>query len=150
MTAPPAGQPHDLIHLLTRAERLLGRRLTAILDTEGCSLDAWRVITLLSDGSGHHMTEIAEHAFLPPATLTKLIDHLVDEGAVYRRVDEIDRRRIRAHLTPRGRRLHQRVSQQVDASMAGLPATSSERELLQELLTRFADSLDSPKTLEAA
>ena len=63
-----------------RHERLLGRRLTAILDTEGCSLDAWRVITLLSDGSGHHMTEIAEHAFLPPATLTKLIDHLVDEG----------------------------------------------------------------------
>jgi DNA-binding MarR family transcriptional regulator len=150
MTEPPAGQPDDLIHLLTRAERLLGRRLTAFLDTKGYSLDAWRVITLLSDGSGHHMTEIAEHAFLPPATLTKLIDHLVDEGVVYRRVDEIDRRRIRAHLTPRGRRLHQRVTQQVDASMAALPATSGERELLHELLTRFVDSLDSPKTLEAA
>ena len=28
MTAPLAGRPHDLIHLLTRAERLLGRRVT--------------------------------------------------------------------------------------------------------------------------
>src|SRR2546430_10742438 len=85
MTAPPARQPLDLMQLLTRAERLMARRLTAILDTEGYSLEAWRVITLLADGTGHHMTEIAEHAFLPPATLTKLVDLLVDNNVVYRR-----------------------------------------------------------------
>jgi DNA-binding MarR family transcriptional regulator len=89
------------------------------------------------------MTEIAEHAFLPPATLTKLIDHLVDDNLVYRRVDEHDRRRICAHLTPRGRKLHQRVSQQIEASVATLPTASGERELLEQLLARLVDSLDS-------
>ncbi|MGI5175859.1 MarR family winged helix-turn-helix transcriptional regulator [Dactylosporangium sp. CA-152071] len=142
MTISRTPQPQDLIRLLTRAERLLGRRLAAILDTEGCTPEAWRVITLLSDGAGHHMTEIAEHAFLPPATLTKLLDHLVEENLVYRRIDEIDRRRIRAHLTPRGRRLHQRVSQRVEASMAALPAADGDHDLLEALLTRLVDSLE--------
>src|SRR2546430_2758260 len=100
MTAPPARQPLDLMQLLTRAERLMARRLTAILDTEGYSLEAWRVITLLADGTGHHMTEIAEHAFLPPATLTKLVDLLVDNNVVYRRGDDPGRRRRRPLLTP--------------------------------------------------
>jgi hypothetical protein len=49
MAAPGTRQPPDLMQLLTHAERLLGRRLAAILDAHGCSLDAWRVITLLSD-----------------------------------------------------------------------------------------------------
>ncbi|MEV0565929.1 MarR family transcriptional regulator [Dactylosporangium sp. NPDC050588] len=142
MTISRTPQPQDLIRLLTRAERLLGRRLATVLDAEGCTPEAWRVITLLSDGAGHHMTEIAEHAFLPPATLTKLLDHLVEENLVYRRIDEIDRRRIRAHLTPRGRRLHQRVSQRVDASMAALPAAAGDHDLLEELLTRLVDSLE--------
>ncbi|WP_433605516.1 MarR family winged helix-turn-helix transcriptional regulator [Dactylosporangium sp. CA-139114] len=144
MTDARAGRPQDLTQLLTRAERLLSRRLTTILDVEGHSLDAWRVISLLSDGAGHHMTEIAEHAFLPPATLTKLVDHLVEDNLVYRRGDEIDRRRVRAHLTPRGRRLHQRISQQIDASTSTLAIAAGERELLQELLTSLLDALDDP------
>ncbi|HEX6683307.1 MAG TPA: MarR family transcriptional regulator [Candidatus Limnocylindrales bacterium] len=150
MTAVPTGQPQDLIQLLTRAERLLSRRLAAILEAQGCTLDAWRVISLLSDGTGHHMTEIAEHAFLPPGTLTKLMDELVDDNIVYRRVDEIDRRRIRAHLTPRGRRLHQRISQQVKAGMAALPMARSDRELAAGLLTRLIGSLEGSAQLETS
>jgi DNA-binding MarR family transcriptional regulator len=130
------------MHLLTRAERLLARRLTLTLAEEGHTLDGWRVLSLLSDGTGHHMTEIAEHAFLPPATLTKLVDHLVDDNLVYRRVDDLDRRRIRAYLTPRGRRLHQQVSQRVAASVAELPIAEGDQELLSALLARVADCLD--------
>lgn len=141
MTAPTSRQPSDLMQLLTRAERLLARRFTAILDAEGYTLDAWRVITLLSDGTGRHMTDIAEHAFLPPATLTKLVDHLVDDNLVYRRVDDLDRRRIRAYLTPRGRRLYQRLSLDMHASLAQVAIASGEQELLEELLTRLVDSL---------
>jgi hypothetical protein len=56
------------MRLLTRAERLLARRLTTILAAEGRTLDAWRVITLLADGKGHFMTELSERAFLPPGS----------------------------------------------------------------------------------
>src|SRR4051812_48064257 len=101
----------DLMQLLTRAERLLARRLTAILDAEGHTLESWRVIPLLADGAGHFMTELADQAFLPPASLTRLVDQLVEENLLYRRVDDADRRRIRAYLTARGHRLHQRVDE---------------------------------------
>jgi DNA-binding MarR family transcriptional regulator len=129
----------DLMRLLTQAERLMSRRLAAILADEGQTLDAWRVISLLADGRGHFMTELAESAFLPPGSLTRLVDHLVDTNLIYRRVDDADRRRIRAHLTPRGHRLHQRIA---DAVRDALPAD----EELEERLGRLIGDLTRPVT----
>ncbi|GIM88914.1 MarR family transcriptional regulator [Paractinoplanes toevensis] len=127
----------DLMELLTRAERLMARRLAAILAAEGQSLDAWRVISLLADGRGHFMTELADGAFLPPGSLTRLVDHLVDTNLLYRRIDDADRRRIRAYLTPRGHRLHQRVA---DAVRESLPAD----EELELRLAALVDDLAAP------
>ncbi|AZP15699.1 MarR family winged helix-turn-helix transcriptional regulator [Streptomyces aquilus] len=140
---PPSSprQPRDLMQLLTRAERLAARRLQAALDEEGCSLDAWRVLGLLSDGQGHHMTAIAEAAFLPPPTLTKLVDHLVDQNLVHRRVDPLDRRRILAHLTPRGQEYWRRVDRAVRADWPAL--SDGDEELLRGLLERLAATVDA-------
>jgi DNA-binding MarR family transcriptional regulator len=150
MSAPLTGQARsakvtspDLISLLAHTQRLMSRRLTAILDDEGCPPDAWRVLTLLADGDGHPMTEIADFAFLPPATLTKLVDHLVEHNLVYRRVDPVDRRRIRAYLTTRGHAVHQRVSERLHASMRELPMPAGDQEALSGLLTVLVESLRS-------
>ncbi|MEV2195293.1 MarR family transcriptional regulator [Streptomyces phaeochromogenes] len=128
------------MHLLTRAERLAARRLQAALDEHGCSLDAWRVLSLLSDGEGHPMAAVAEAAFLPPPTLTKLVDQLVDQNLVYRRVDPLDRRRILAHLTPRGEDYWRRVDREVRTQWPVL--SDGDDELLRGLLHRLADTLD--------
>jgi DNA-binding MarR family transcriptional regulator len=128
------------MQLLTRAERLAARRLQSVLDEHGCSLDAWRVLSLLSDGEGHYMTAVAEAAFLPPATLTKLVDHLVDQNLVYRRVDPLDRRRILAHLTPRGETYWRRIGREVRASLPVL--SEGDDELLRGLLERLVDTLE--------
>ncbi|GGS57096.1 MarR family winged helix-turn-helix transcriptional regulator [Streptomyces violaceus] len=139
MPTPPPRRPDDLVQLLTRAERLAARRLQAVLEEEGCSLDAWRVLALLSDGEGHHMTAIAEAAFLPPPTLTKLVDQLVDQNLLHRRVDPFDRRRVLAHLTPRGRVYWQRVEQAV---RTGRPTLGDgDDELLRSLLDQLAAAL---------
>ncbi|MCX4405468.1 MarR family winged helix-turn-helix transcriptional regulator [Streptomyces sp. NPDC059837] len=144
MASRSARQPQDLMRLLTRAERLAARRLEAVLDEDGCSLDAWRVLVLLSDGEGHHMTAVAEAAFLPPATLTKLVDQLVDQNLVHRRVDPLDRRRILAHLTPRGQTYWRRLDREVRARCPVL--SDGEDELLRGLLERLADTLDAAPT----
>jgi DNA-binding MarR family transcriptional regulator len=136
MASRSARQPQDLMRLLTRAERLAARRLEAVLDEDGCSLDAWRVLALLSDGEGHHMTAVAEAAFLPPATLTKLVDQLVD----HRRVDPLDRRRILAHLTPRGQTYWRHLDREVRTRCPVL--SDGEDELLRGLLERLVDTLD--------
>ncbi|MEU6916713.1 MarR family winged helix-turn-helix transcriptional regulator [Streptomyces olindensis] len=140
MPTPPARRPDDLVQLLTRAERLAARRLQAVLAEEGCSLDAWRVLALLSDGEGHHMTAVAEAAFLPPPTLTKLIDQLVDQNVVHRRVDPFDRRRVLARLTPRGQEYWQRVDRAVRAGWPGLD--EGDDDLLRSLLDRLAATLE--------
>lgn len=140
MPTSSARRPSDLVQLLTRAERLAARRLQAALEEEGCALDAWRVLGLLSDGQAHHMTAIAEAAFLPPPTLTKLVDHLVDQNLVHRRVDPLDRRRILAHLTPRGEEYWRRVDRAVRADWPAL--SDGDDELLKALLDRLADTLD--------
>ncbi|MEU0387822.1 MarR family winged helix-turn-helix transcriptional regulator [Streptomyces chartreusis] len=139
MPTPPSRRPDDLVQLLTRAERLAARRLQAVLEKEGCSLDAWRVLALLSDGEGHHMTAIAEAAFLPPPTLTKLVDQLVDQNLVHRRVDPFDRRRVLAHLTPRGQEYRQRLDRAVRADWP--PLGEGDDELLRSLLDRLAATL---------
>jgi DNA-binding MarR family transcriptional regulator len=131
----------DLMQLLTRAERLLARRLATILEAEGHTLDGWRVISLLADGNGHFMTELADRAFLPPASLTRLVDHLIDDNLLYRRVDDVDRRRIRAYLTPRGLRLYQRVGREVQDSLAGLPVEGDDQARLERLLTTLIEGL---------
>ncbi|MEU2267432.1 MarR family transcriptional regulator [Streptomyces olindensis] len=145
MPTPPPRRPDDLVQLLTRAERLAARRLQAVLAEEGCSLDAWRVLALLSDGEGHHMTAIAEAAFLPPPTLTKLVDQLVDQNLVHRRVDPFDRRRVLARLTPRGQEYWQRVDRAVRVGWP--PLGEGDDDLLRSLLDRLAAALEQQATV---
>ncbi|MGW0842365.1 MarR family winged helix-turn-helix transcriptional regulator [Streptomyces sp. NPDC002787] len=139
-----ARRPEELLHLLTRAERLSVRRVQSVLDEFDCSVEAWRVLDLLSDGQGRNMTALAEHAFLPAPSLTKLIDQLVDQNLVFRRVDPTDRRRVLAHLTPRGMERRQLLDREVRADWAELGPLLAEEdgERLELLLDRLARTLE--------
>lgn len=143
-----ARRPQELLHLLTRAERLSVRRVQSVLDEFDCSVEAWRVLDLLSDGQGHNMTALADHAFLPAPSLTKLIDHLVDQNLVYRRVDPVDRRRVLAHLTPRGMQRWQQLVREVRADWAELEPLLGEEEgaRLETLLDRLAATLEEGRS----
>ncbi|MEU1677805.1 MarR family transcriptional regulator [Micromonospora zamorensis] len=133
------GAPADLLRSLTRAERLLSRRLGAVLAEDALSIEAWRVLCLLADGQGHPMSEVSAEASLPPGTLTKLVDQLVDRNLVFRRIDPMDRRRIRAYLTVRGRREHDRLDERVRANLAelGMPQVDDLTVQLADLIGRL-------------
>jgi MarR family transcriptional regulator, organic hydroperoxide resistance regulator len=131
------GSAADLLPLLTRAERLLSRRVGGVLAAESLTIEAWRVLCLLADGRGHPMSEVAAEASLPPGTLTKLVDQLVDRNLVFRRIDPIDRRRIRAYLTVRGRREHERLSARIRDELAELPDDTDLAGLLDALIGRL-------------
>ncbi|WP_133915396.1 MarR family winged helix-turn-helix transcriptional regulator [Streptomyces sp. NBC_00582] len=140
-----ARRPQELLHLLTRAERLAVRRVQSVLDEFDCSVEAWRVLDLLSDGQGHNMTALADHAFLPAPSLTKLMDQLVDQNLVYRRVDPADRRRVLAHLTPRGKQRWQLLAREVRADWKDLENLPAGEEL-DGLLTQLAEALEGRLT----
>lgn len=84
----------------------MARSVEGALGPGGPTLEQWRVLDLLADGEGHPMTEIAGHAMVPPPTLTKIVDRLIESSLVYRRPDETDRRRILVFLSEHGTRQH--------------------------------------------
>lgn len=101
---------------LGRAAHRVERRIDELVrPPHGPGLDAWRVLDLLADGDGHPMSEIAGHAMVPAPTLTKIVDRLVERGLVYRRPDEIDRRRVLVLIAARGRELHDGLAPRVAA-----------------------------------
>lgn len=101
--------------LLSSAERRLSQRIEQALGRSGVTLEQWRVMCCLSDGSGHAMSEIARHALVPAPTLTKHVDKLTERGLVYRRPDEQDRRRVLVYMAARGSRLFSRLDDAVRA-----------------------------------
>lgn len=133
----------DLARVLSLVERRVAARLATTLGEAGCGIDEWRVLTLLADGRGHPMSEIAGHALLPPPTLTKLIDRMVSANQVYRRVDATDRRRVLVLLTARGREQHDALAASVDAEWGRMAEAvgGEELALLGALLNRIADRL---------
>jgi DNA-binding MarR family transcriptional regulator len=132
----------DLAWLLSQVAHQLTQRLRAVLHTEGLTLDQWRVLRLLADGTGHTMREVADYAMLPAPTLTKAVDQLVSANLVYRRADLRDRRRVLIYLTARGRRLHARLAGRLNLTeIVGQVVDDADvvqlTELLRRLLQRF-------------
>lgn len=114
----------SLDQLVARAGHRMTRHVERALGTDGPTLEQWRVLDLLADGEGHPMSEIAAHAMVPAPTLTKIVDRLVDAALVYRRPDEIDRRRVLVLLSEHGREVHAALAPQVAAA---------EREIVESL-----------------
>lgn len=110
-------------------------RQCAALAVEGCGVEEWRVLNFLAEG-GRTMSETAEHAGIPSPTLTKLVDRLVANNVVYRRIDFEDRRKVRIFLTTRGKSLHRRLAAIVEHSQAELLDETADPGLLEDLLDR--------------
>lgn len=134
--------PRDLPRLLSSAERLMTRRLALALEPEDCSVEEWRVLSLLSDGRGHAMSDVAEYALMPAPSLTKLVDRLVSAAHAYRRKDPGDGRRVLLYLSARGRTRHKVVAELVGrAQREALESMSGVPELV-DALTRLEFALE--------
>ncbi len=103
----------ELALLLGEAERRVTRRLAPVLAELDCSVERWRALALLDGGESHRMSELAEVAQLPPASLTRLIDGMVRDNLVYRKADVRDRRLVLVHVAPRGSALYRRISERI-------------------------------------
>jgi len=74
-----------------------------LLDADVNSIEGWRALGALRSGDGFTMSDISSALAIPPPTLTRLVDRLVDAGFVLRRVDATDRRRVLIYLSARGK-----------------------------------------------
>ena len=90
---------------LKRAEQALRRHLQPLLAEHHIGFEHWLVLAALSEEPGLRMSDLAESAALPPATLTRHVDLLVERALVVRRIDAEDRRIALIALSKPGERL---------------------------------------------
>jgi DNA-binding MarR family transcriptional regulator len=137
---PAVARAAPLGSLLARVAHRVARGIESTLDGSGLTLDQWRVLDLLSDGRGHPMSEIAGHVLVPPPTLTKIVDRLVENALVHRRVDDADRRRVLVLASEHGADLHRRLAPAVTQVETDVAAELDEAEVMQlmQLLGRLA------------
>lgn len=90
---------------LRRAERALRQRLQPLLAEHDVGFEHWLVLAALAESPGLRMSDLADAAVLPPATLTRHVDRLVERALVVRRVDAEDRRIALIALSKQGAKL---------------------------------------------
>ena len=133
-----------LSYLLAEAELRVNRGLAEALAGAGTTVEQWRILRALSAGHGYSMGDLALAVLMPHPTLTKAVDRLIDDALVYRRQDEVDRRRVAVFLAARGqdvvRRLDDVAAEHHRRVEAAYGAARTER-LMREL-TRLVESLD--------
>jgi len=106
-----------------------------LLDSEVGTIEGWRVLGALRGGEGFTMSEMSTAMAIPPPTLTRIVDKLVDGGFVLRRVDATDRRRVLIYLSARGKSKVRRLARQEAALKATLAEEFGEEGAIQLIRT---------------
>ncbi|WP_234834757.1 MarR family winged helix-turn-helix transcriptional regulator [Mycolicibacterium stellerae] len=118
---PTSTSMDSVSEVLLRAGRWWTDALSSgLVDAEVNSIEGWRVLGALRGGEGLTMSDVAAAMSVPPPTLTRIVDKLVDGGFVLRRVDAMDRRRILVYLSARGRAKVRKLARQESLMKAAL------------------------------
>ncbi len=123
---------------LMRVHQILSSRLDGTLKPFGITFARYEVLRLLSFSSSGSLplSKIGERLMVHPTSVTNLIDRLVADGLVDRKVDENDRRRALASLTPAGERVLEQGTTAltgIDFGLSALPA--EQQQAIHDLLT---------------
>lgn len=118
---PTTTSPDSVSEVLFRVGRWWAEALSSgLLDNEVGSIEGWRVLGVLRGGDGFTMSDMAAAMSVPPPTLTRIVDKLVDGGFVIRRVDAMDRRRVLVYLSAKGKTKVRKLARQEAAVKTAL------------------------------
>ncbi len=99
-------------HLFYYFSQILARRTRAInaeLRPLGLDYSRWRVLAVLNEAENCSMQRLAEVSSVDRTTLTRTLGLMESEGLISRRARASDRRSLELSLTPRGRRIFEKI-----------------------------------------
>ncbi|MEY8840528.1 MarR family winged helix-turn-helix transcriptional regulator [Cribrihabitans sp. XS_ASV171] len=139
MTARQKHFEQHLSYVLAAAHRSVSQSLSERLRKHGIKIEAWRVMECLDAGERLTMGELAKRALVNPPALSKLVDRMVQDGLVHRKVAEEDHRQVNLLLTALGRMRMLRIRQEVDEQDRRLSdiLDSDSVEFLHEILAKL-------------
>jgi DNA-binding MarR family transcriptional regulator len=139
--------PPRLVDTLSVALRLISRPLQVTLEREeDISLDQWRALRSLSASEGRTMGELSERLQIPAASLTRIVDGLVDRALVFRHGSAVDRRRVEVLLSEAGAALLVRLEDIALAHEAQYRATTGLS--VDDLIAALSSVANSPAATE--
>lgn len=94
---------------LRSVNRALNYLTRVFLAERGLSMSRFRVLLHLDTGPGINMSRLQSHMMLASATITGLVDSLVNDGLVVRWRDDEDRRMVYLRLTEAGAAVREEV-----------------------------------------
>lgn len=134
---PSVGPVLDFLRLLWQVDHGMATRSKRMLATLGVTAPQRMVVRMAGRFPGISAGELAEILHVDPGTLSSALRRLEAAGAIQRRADVKDRRRVRLHLTTKGKRLDQDLDDTVESAVKRVvqatPATTlraTERVLL--------------------
>jgi len=131
--------------VISDVARLLRTEFDRRVRRLGITRAQWLVLTRLHRRPGASLSELAEMMEVEKATAGRMIDRLVANGWVERRMQPDDRRVKRVYLTAEAERVHKRIwrvaEDTVNSALTDLSARESKQ--LMELLQRIKKTLVS-------
>jgi MarR family transcriptional regulator, organic hydroperoxide resistance regulator len=78
------------------------------------------ILLALADQDGVIMSKLGQRLFVEKSTMTGVIDKMEADGLVERKSDRADRRALRIYLTPKAKRLNERILKIIDKAYQDL------------------------------
>jgi DNA-binding MarR family transcriptional regulator len=143
--------PENASFLIAMVRRRLNLLFTAALHPYRVTPRQFGVLARLWRQDRLTVEELARQLYTDQSSLSRIIDRMVRDQLVLRRVDPRDRRARRIYLTPRGRALREPTEAAIAAletrMLDGLSAAETRR--LRHDLVRLLDNLaDEPAAVE--
>lgn len=120
MSAPIRPFERSLPMQLMRAREAVMARFRPHLKLRNLSDQQWRIIRALSEADALEIVELSARCCIHPASLSRMLPALEQDGLVMRQGHARDQRRSVMSLTARGRRLFREMGPESEAIYAAL------------------------------
>jgi len=139
----------EIAALLNDQFSRLSRQLRNMDLPDGMTPERLSALSVIEKRGPISVTALADKEMVRPATMSRMVSALVDEGLVRRRDDKTDGRGVLVSSTPKGRRTYRRAQQVrlhqfVEALNALTPDQLSAMRSLAAALERLTLLLDGP------
>lgn len=102
----------EIAELLHEQFARLSRQLRTLELPQGMTPERLSALSVIDKRGPISVTALAEREMVRPATMSRMVTALVEEGLVKRSEDKNDARGVLVSATPKGRRVYQRAQEQ--------------------------------------
>jgi len=136
----------QFIRLLWQLDHALNKRSRRLLRDAGVTAPQRFLIKVVGMRPGCTPGELARFLHVTPATVTRVVQRMQAAGLLRREPDQEDSRRVRLHLTLKGRRVDERCSGPTETPVGRVLRNTPRARLVeaQRLLTELVASLEAP------